>query len=903
MSGRALLLSLALLLLAPAAAQADFGFSGSLEPDQPQAGAHSDVVITTTFTGDENPDRVVLRFPPGLVGNPSAAERCPLTTFRSGTCPANTQVGSVTGQATLFGLPVIGGVTGTVSNLEPAPGEPARLGIFVSPLGLGLLPTRNEAAISLRPDGGLDSTIAGIAASLPAGAKLQSLEITLDDTFMTLPTSCAPATTTLTAAPVGGPTIARTDAFTPTGCDQVPFQPSAGIDLETDRRAATSGYTVSLSLPAGETPVRQSHVRRAEVVLPEGTTLSPAVATHLQACTDAQFTQGSCPVSSQIGSVSFVTPLIGMLRGTVAFGEPRNGAYRLLVEVDEQGVRLDMVGTVTLDPRTGRITTVFDGLPQVPFTSFALSFRGGSRAVLANPPACGTYALSARLTPWSGGAVATRSASFAIDTACDAPFRPGLGVAVASTAAGRPAGAVSIAITRPDGDQELRRVTTELPPGLAGNIAGIELCPEDRANAGTCADASRLGTVSALVGPGTTPVPLTGTVYLTGPAEGGIVGMAIVIPGRVGPVDLGTVVTRAGISLRPADGGLTVRTGELPRMVGGVPVSIRQLTLQLNRPGFMLNASGCSPQVVRAVLESAGGAVATPTAPYQATDCAGLPFAPRVSARIGSRRKPALRTVITVPPGHAATRQAAVTLPRGVSPDLEQVRAVCQPGAACPAGARIGRAVAQSPLLPVPLSGPVYLALVPGESLPGLVLDLGGPVSLRLTGTVRLTDGGLRTQFAGIPDVPLSRFELRFDRRALVTGRNLCRGKAPRIAAELTGHNGVVANLRRQMRVTGCKPIATLRRRGGALRLRVTAARSGAALRRVRVKLPESARARARAGKRRLRSTLRRGVLTVRARRARAITVTIRGATPRRLRVTTLAADGRRARVVARRRA
>jgi len=41
---------------------------------------------------------------------------------------------------------------------------------------------------------------------------------------------------------------------------------------------------VTLTLPEGD-----SHVRRTDIVLPLGTTLSPGVADGLQACTQAQF--------------------------------------------------------------------------------------------------------------------------------------------------------------------------------------------------------------------------------------------------------------------------------------------------------------------------------------------------------------------------------------------------------------------------------------------------------------------------------------------------------------------------------------------------------------------------------------------------------------------------------------
>ena len=66
------------------------------------------------------------------------------------------------------------------------------------------------------------------------------------------------------------------------------------------------------------------------------------------------------------------------------------------------------------------------------------------------------------------------------------------------------------------------------------------------------------------------------------------------------------------------------------------------------------------------MLDGADGATATVTAPYQATDCAGLRFAPRLEATVGARGQtrvgahPPLRTVITVPAGQASTAVANV---------------------------------------------------------------------------------------------------------------------------------------------------------------------------------------------------------------------------------------------------
>jgi len=509
---------------------------------------------------------------------------------------------------------------------------------------------------------------------------------------------------------------------------------------------------------------------------------------------------------------------------------------------------------VRYEPHSGLV------IPEVALICRAagLSFQGGAHAVLANPATCGAKELAAVLTPWSGAPAKTAAASFTIDAdgrggACAAAsFAPALRVAAESTAAGRPAGAVTLEVTRPDGAQDLARVTTELPPGLAGSLKGVPVSADAAADAGACPAATRVGSVSALAGSGDAPVPLSGTVSLTGPRGGGLAGLAIAIPGRVGPVDFGTVVVRASIALR-ADGGLTARTSELPRLIGGVPVSIRQLALTLDRPGFILNASSCAAQSVRAVLEGADGATATVTAPYQATDCAGVGFSPRLEATVGRRGKTGagaaaqLRAVITVPAGQASTAVANVGLPPPLATDLSRLSKACAPDAfaagACPASSRIGSAVATTPLLPTPLASPVTLAVPQAGSLPGLALTLTGAVSLPLFGTVGLpgADGVIHNSFGGIPDVPLERFELTFTGGAtsqLKLGRDVCHGPRQTVRGSFTAHSGAIASVSAPLKIAGCPPVVALRRRGHRLTVRITRGRDAAAIKSATIKPP-----------------------------------------------------------------
>lgn len=800
----------------------------TVQPSTTQAGANADLTVRMTFAS--SPKSLVLHLPPGLVGNPNAVAKCPIATFEAGGCPAASRVGTTT--ATALGLPL----GGTVYNLAPRPDEPARLGIDIPVL---LSNVRNQASISLRPDGGLDSTIATLESPLDISA----LELTLNRTFMTLPTSCAPATVSVDTPENG----TDSGSFTPTGCDQVPFAPSVSATLETTQRVVPSGATVGLGLPAGH-----AHVKRAEIVLPVGTTMSPGVADGLVACTDDQLAATQCPDASQIGTVAFDTPVLGTLGGRVYFalGSP----YRLFVVIQERGVLVKLTGDVRLDPATGQITTIFDNLPQVPFTAFALSFKGGADAVLANPAGCGTKTVTATVTPWSGTPAKIAEGSFTIDAdgrggACAQPaLAPGLSVAAASTAAGRPAGAVTLAISRPDGSEDMARVTAQLPPGLAGSLKGIPVCPDAAADVGACPEATRVGTVSAQAGSGAAPVALAGSVSLTGPTDGGFAGLAMAIPGRVGPVDLGTVVVRASIALR-ADGGLTVRTSKLPALLGGVPVSIRQFALTLDRPGFILNASSCAPKEVAAVVEGASGSTATVTAPYQASDCAGLRFAPRLEATVGKRGQTRgfapLRAVITVPAGQAATAVAQVDLPSTLSIDLSRISKACAPAAfvasSCPPSARIGTAVATTPLLDAPLTSAVTLASREAGQLPGLALNLTGPVSLPLFGTIPISAARIRNTFDGIPDLPLERFELVFTGGAsspLRLARDACTGARQRVQGTFTAHSGTVAKVSAPLRVAGCPPVVALKRRGHRLTVRITRGRDAAAIRSATIKPP-----------------------------------------------------------------
>jgi hypothetical protein len=183
-----------------------------------------------------------------------------------------------------------------------------------------------------------------------------------------------------------------------------------------------------------------------------------------------------------------------------------------------------------------------------------------------------------------------------------------------------------------------------------------------------------------------------------------------------------------------------------------------------------------------------------------------------------------------------------VRLPKRLALQTAAIKGICtveeQQADACPANSIVGTVRAETPLLPVPLTGPVHIASVPGQVLPGLRLSLGGPVQLRLNGTLNL-GSAITAVFDGIPDVPLSRFVLTFDAGGpvMVIG-SPCTGSVLRFAGTLAGHNGTTASTPARALVTGCPATAKGRLRHGRLRVVARHGRDAKRLARVVVHLP-----------------------------------------------------------------
>jgi hypothetical protein len=297
--------------------------------------------------------------------------------------------------------------------VTPTGSEPARIGMVVRPLGglLGKFSISGPADIRIPGDFGLTTTFDNLPRTLPPLLGLVPIPVTIDAisltlnglvnggsaAFMTNPTSCSRAV----GAGVAGSyeTSARSGAFTiftPTDCANEPFNPAISFSFGSTRASTPSSLTVAVTIPGGELPRRQSHLASNVVLLPIGTAINPGAFAGLVSCTDAQLdpataAPATCPASSQVGDVTFSTPLLGDLPGQVFFGAGTSAnPLRLFIQINIKGKYAKLIANNSFFGPY--IVTSLSNLPQVPFTTFALTFHGGANALVTTPP-CGTRRL------------------------------------------------------------------------------------------------------------------------------------------------------------------------------------------------------------------------------------------------------------------------------------------------------------------------------------------------------------------------------------------------------------------------------------------------------------------------------------------------------------------------------
>jgi hypothetical protein len=647
-----------------------------------------------------------------------------------------------------------------------------------------------------------------------------------------------------------------------TGCGLLQFGPELEVLPDKLGADEPVGLGVNLKVPqveSAEAPATPQ-LRDTVLTLPEGLSISPGIVDGIRACDESgpeginfegpeseeiglsgesQLAAGHCPDASIVGTAKAFTPLLDEpVEGHVYLARPGCGGagqepcteqdaldgnlYKLYLELGghgalaDTGVNLKVAFDAEANPATGQLTTMVSNTPPLPFSKLEVHLNGGPRAPLDNPAVCGPAVTSSELTPWSApgttpegllmaGTPDATPSSFYDVGGCASPvgLSPGFVAGTVTPLAGQYS-AFTIDLSRQDREQYLKGIQIHTPPGLSGMLSSVPLCAVGEAEAGNCGEQSRIGSARVASGAGSHPFEIEGNVYLTGPYDGAPFGLSIVTHAVAGPFNLGVVVVRARIAVNREDATLTITTDEtgphaIPQIIDGVPLRLKRVTVNIDRPGFMFNPTNCgapgqpSTQQVTGVISGSGEAKANVSSPLNVGACQSLAFKPSFTVATSGRTSKAngasLDARVSYPVGSFGTEaniaSVKVALPKQLPSRLTTLQKACtaaqfeaNPGG-CPAASIVGIVKANTPLLPVELSGPVYFVSHGGEAFPSLIVVLQGDgVRVDLTGSTFISKAGITSStFKTVPDVPVNTFELYLPEgpySALSANSNLC---------------------------------------------------------------------------------------------------------------------------------
>jgi hypothetical protein len=724
-------------------------------------------------------------------------------------------------------------------------------------------PERGQECYSLGSQSQLQCILGGQSVNVPVKP------------FLSDPTSCGSFTATIEANSWEEPENWSKESaqVDPIGeCERVPFDPSIEVQPTTRSSESPTGLNVSMLVPQRwEEPLglSTSNLDDVKLALPQGMTVNPSAGSGLGSCTPAEYesetpfslTGAGCPEESKIGSIEIETPVLAeKILGSVYVAKPYDNPFNSLLGLyivakdPQRGIIVKVAGQIEPDPVTGQLVTTFDNNPQQPFSRFTLKFRPGATAPLVSPPACGSYTTEAALTPWSAPAEPQMVTSSFETTQgvhegpCPSggvpPFKP----QVISGTENNAGGAYSpfyLRIIREDGEQEITKFTTVLPPGLTGNLTGIPFCSDAQIEAArhvtgtqeleepSCPAASEIGHSVVGAGVGTVLAQTPGKIYLAGPYHGSALSIVSITSATVGPFDLGTVVIRFALRINPTTAQAEVdSTGSdpIPHIIDGIVVHVRDVRVYMNRSKFILNPTNCSPMNITDTITGAGADFTNPndadlvpvSTPFQAADCSSLAFRPSFKVTTSgktSRAKGASLTVkLTYPDQPLGTqaniRSVKVDLPKQLPSRLTTLQKACPDQtfetnpASCPPDSIVGHATANTPIVPVPLTGPAYFVSHGGAKFPELIIVLQGyGITLDLHGETFISKAGITSStFRSVPDDPIGSFELTLPQgsdSALAANGNLCTTNL-KMPTAFTAQNGATVKQTTPIAATGC---------------------------------------------------------------------------------------------------
>jgi uncharacterized repeat protein (TIGR01451 family) len=375
--------------------------SGTQDND---AGAYSPFYLRIIREdGEQELTRFSTVFPPGITGKLAGIPLCSQADVEASrhvtgqeelehpSCPAASEIGHTIVSA------------GVGSVLAQAPGKVYLAGAYhgaglsvvsitaakVGPFDLGTVVIQftlriNQTTAQVEVDGETSDPIPHIIDGIVV--HVREIRAYIDrEKFMINPTNCDPlgVSDTITGAganyaiPADQVPVTVSSPFQAADCSSLGFKPvfKAATSAHTSRIDGASLH-VTLALPEEGGPGKEANVARVKVSLPKQ--LPSPLKTLQKACTEKVFGEnpGNCPVSSKVGEVKVLTPILANpLTGPAYFVSHGGAKYPELIMVlsGENGIQVDVHGE-TFISKQGITSATFSTVPDVPFSLFELTF-------------------------------------------------------------------------------------------------------------------------------------------------------------------------------------------------------------------------------------------------------------------------------------------------------------------------------------------------------------------------------------------------------------------------------------------------------------------------------------------------------------------------------------------------
>lgn len=443
-------LFMVVLVALPATAGAVFNVSAfSLAPSTKQAAAHPTLTFKFTRTGTYSEDLrdVVVDYPSGQLFNPEAATtKCSPAQFNADQCPTASFVGAVSSsivRESIFSVSTT--VRGGVYVLEASGTDHAVLGYILRPSWAPKVFLKQVINIRSDSDSSQRTTTTNIPRTYAwwfpqvfgsTNIAVKNMTVTYNaranstksGPYFTLnPSDCVSKTAVLTATSYQNVTKSAQYIWTPTGCASVPLAPTVTTQLDANGAGQFTGGTFTVEVPANDTTVQNSTIKRVEALLPTGTQLNFAALGAINGgvgCSEAELAASACPPATQIGTATAEVPFYPNSPATAHSGpifimDPIDSTIYFAVALDgPRGMKTivrSYSGVVGSGP-SARVYNNWDYVPNFPWKKFTMNI---SIPLLKNPSTCESGQSSAVTFTGYSGAVTTVNSPYAVD--CTTP--------------------------------------------------------------------------------------------------------------------------------------------------------------------------------------------------------------------------------------------------------------------------------------------------------------------------------------------------------------------------------------------------------------------------------------------------------------------------------------------------